>query len=62
MNQIKNYVSITEDISIHGPQLTQYTIIAKYPNKLDIDDMHGKLAIQYAEEIYNWANQIIEES
>lgn len=61
LSQIKNYVTITDAVSNHGPLLTQYSIIARYPNKLDIDDIHGKFAIQYAEEIYNWAKAIVKE-
>lgn len=45
----------------HARLLTDFGIVFRYPDEVSNDEDKTKLAIKYAEEIYNWANAIVKE-
>jgi HEPN domain-containing protein len=59
LNQVKNFVEIEENYYDYADTLTQYSVSVRYPNELFLEERHAKNAIQYADEIVNWAHGVI---
>jgi HEPN domain-containing protein len=59
LNQVKNFVEIEENYYDYADTLTQYSVSVRYPNELFLEERHAKNAIQYADEIVNWAQALI---
>ena len=62
LNQVKNFVNIEEKYYDYADTLTPYGVAVRYPNELFIEEHHAKEAIQYAEEIVQWAHAVMNET
>ena len=62
LNQVKNFVKIEEKYYDYADTLTSYGVAVRYPNELFIEEHHAKEAIQYAEEIVQWAHALTNET
>lgn len=62
LNQVKNFVKIEEKYYDYADALTPYGVAVRYPNELFIEEHHAKEAIQYAEEIVQWAHALTNET
>ena len=62
LNQVKNFVNIEEKYYDYADTLTPYGVAVRYPNELFIEEHHAKEAIQYAEEIAQWAHAVMNET
>lgn len=62
LNQVKNFVNIEEKYYDYADTLTPYGVAVRYPNELFIEEHHAKEAIQYAEEIAQWAHAVMNEA
>ena len=58
LQQIKNMVSIPDNIYDGAAALTPYGISVRYPNDLELLEEDAALALKYAEEIFNWAHNV----
>lgn len=61
LNQIKNNVSIEDKYYDYADTLTPYGVSIRYPNELFLEEKHAKKAIQYADEIIRWVDDIIKQ-
>ncbi len=61
LNQIKNKVSIEDKYYDYADTLTPYGVTIRYPNELFLEERHTKKAIQYADEIIQWVDSIVNE-
>ncbi len=55
LNQIHNYISISDAISDVADALTPLGTMTKYPSELTVEEHHAKQEIAFAEQILNWA-------
>lgn len=62
LNQVKNFVKVEEKYYDYADTLTPYSVAVRYPNELFIEERHAKEAIQYAEEIVQWAHALTNET
>lgn len=62
LDQIKNKTNIDEGVYKKAEILSDYATSSRYPDEMVSDESQTIQAIKYAEEIYNWAKSIIEES
>ncbi len=60
LNQIKNMVSIDDKFYDYADTLTPYGVSVRYPNELFLEERNAKEAIQYADEILQWVESIID--
>jgi HEPN domain-containing protein len=60
LNQVKNYVKIEERYYDYADTLTPYGVAVRYPNEMFLGEHHARTAIQYADEILQWVNGIID--
>lgn len=59
LNQIKNQVNVDEKYYDYADTLTPYGVVVRYPSELSLEEHHAQIAIQYAEEMLKWINQIL---
>lgn len=59
LDQIKNKVSIEDKYYDYADTLTPYGVTIRYPNELFLEERHTKKAIQYADEIIQWVDSIV---
>lgn len=62
LNQIKNKGFIEDKYYDYADTLTPYGVSIRYPNELFLEEKHAKIAIQYAEEIMQWVDNIVTNS
>lgn len=62
LSQIKNYVAIEEKYYDYADTLTPYGVAIRYPHELRLDEHHAQKAIQYALEIIEWEERVINKS
>ncbi len=60
LNQIKNMVSIDDKFYDYADTLTPYGVSVRYPNELFLEERNATEAIQYAGEILQWVEGIID--
>ena len=60
LNQIKNKVHIDDKYYDYADTLTPYGVSIRYPNELFLEEKHAIKAIQYADEIIQWVEGIVE--
>ena len=59
LSQIKNQVNVDEKYYDYADTLTPYGVAVRYPSELSLEERHALIAIQYAEEMLKWINQIL---
>ncbi len=59
LEQIKNVVEIPERYYEYADVLTPYGIVARYPNELYLEEYNAVKALQCAEEILKWAENVL---
>lgn len=59
INQIKNKITIEDKYYEYADTLTPYGVSIRYPNELFLEERHAKTAIQYADEILEWVDSIL---
>ena len=59
LDQIENKIDIPEKYYDYSDVLTPYGIAVRYPNGVFLEERHVQDAIHYAEEIVEWAEEII---
>ena len=62
LEQIKNMEEIPEEYYDYADELTPYGVVVRYPNELFIDEPHAQKAIEYAEKLVSWAEEIVAEN
>lgn len=60
MNQIKNQVSVHDELYDYADELTPYGVAVRYPNELFLEEHHVRDALKMADEIMKWGKMIIE--
>ena len=61
MDQMKNMIQIPEKYYDYADALTPYGVAVRYPNELFIEERNVKEALQYAEEIISWAEDVVKD-
>ena len=61
LNQIKHKVSIEDRFYDYADALTPYGVAVRYPNELFLEERHVKEALQFADEIFQWVKEIVDE-
>lgn len=61
LNQIKNRVSIEERFYDYADALTPYGVAVRYPNEMFLEERHAKEALQFAEDIFQWVTEIVDD-
>ena len=59
LNQMKNYVSVSENLYDYADVLTPYGIVARYPGEVSMTEDKARMALKYADEIVAWADKEI---
>lgn len=65
LSQMKNIIiqekeiSITEELLDMADVLTDYSVDVRYPNSMSIDEYRTKQAIEYMDNIINWAREAL---
>lgn len=59
LDQIKNKIKIEDKYYDYADTLTPYGVTIRYPNELYLEERHTKKAIQYADEIIQWVDSIV---
>ncbi|MCD8015767.1 MAG: HEPN domain-containing protein [Lachnospiraceae bacterium] len=62
LNQLKNMVQIDDKFFDYADTLAPYGVSVRYPNELFLEEKHAKEAIQYSDEILQWAKNIVSPS
>lgn len=62
LNQLKNMVEIEDKFYDYADTLVPYGVSVRYPNEMFLEERHASEAIQYAREILQWAERIINTS
>lgn len=68
LNQIKNLVKertgreIPAEVYDCADRLTQYSVMPRYPNEIEVDEPMTRKALEDATDLINWVNGIIETS
>ena len=60
MSQVKNAHAIPDEYYDCADTLSQYGVMARYPNELFIEEKNATQAIHYAEIILGWAKSCVE--
>ena len=60
LKQIKNMASIDDKYYNYADMLTPYSVAMRYPNELFLEDYHAEKAISMANEIFDWAKNVID--
>ena len=66
LNQIKNLVKertgkeIPTEVYDCADRLTQYSVMPRYPNEIEVDEPMTRKALEDATDLINWVNRIIE--
>ena len=58
---IKHKVSIEDRFYDYADTLTPYGVAVRYPNELFLEERHVKEALQFADEIFQWVKEIVDE-
>ncbi len=59
LNQIKDKITVEENLCDYADALTPYGVEIRYPSELFIEERDEKEAIQFAEEIVSWVEKIV---
>lgn len=59
LNQMKNYVSVSDDLLEYADELTPYGVTVRYPSEIDIGERDTRTALKYSEAILKWATDCI---
>lgn len=65
LNQIKNLVKertgseIPTEVYDCADRLTQYSVMPRYPNEIEVDEPMTRKALEDASDLINWVNRII---
>ena len=59
LNQIKNEVHIDDKFYEYADTLNPYGVSVRYPNELFLEERNAEKAIQYADEILEWVDSIV---
>ena len=59
LNQIKNMVQIPERFFSYSDILRPYGIVMRYPSELFLEERDAKEAVQMAQDILTWAENLI---
>lgn len=55
LQQIKNYVTIEDELWDYAEALTPYGIEIRYPGGTDVTNADAELGLKYAKALYDWA-------
>ena len=59
LEQIKNRVSVSEEMPDYADALNSFSVIVRYPDEIQIDENKVLLSIRYAESIFKWSKSVI---
>lgn len=60
LNQINKMYSIPEKYYDYGDTLSKYGVATRYPNELFLEDRDAERALEYTQEIMDWArNEVV---
>ena len=59
LKQVKNIVTIENKLYDYADTLAPYSVEMRYPNELELTELHAKKAIDMAQEFIKWANDIV---
>ena len=58
LNQMQHKTAIPKELRQHADALSAYGIISRYPSEITVDPGRTVLAIQYADSILRWAQDL----
>ncbi|WP_283680900.1 HEPN domain-containing protein [Parablautia sp. Marseille-Q6255] len=59
MNQIKNQVSVRDELYDYADELTPYGVAVRYPSELFLEEHHVRDALKMADEIIKWGKSVL---
>lgn len=59
MNQIKNQVSVRDELYDYADELTPYGVAVRYPSELFLEEHHVRDTLKMADEIIKWGKSVL---
>ena len=58
LNQMQHKTAISSELRKRADSLNVYGVISRYPNEISVDEGRTRLALQYADFILHWAQEL----
>lgn len=59
LEQMKNHVSVSDEMLDHADELNAYGVIVRYPSQIELEEHQAVRAVRFAEEFLSWAKTTI---